>query len=83
MSGGSMDYLYSRVLGVEFELNTPERKAFAKHLTKVAKALRAIEWNDSDDGDPSESEAIRACIGDEEVFEVNRNNRNYFTLGEK
>jgi predicted RNase H-like nuclease (RuvC/YqgF family) len=62
MSGGSMEYLYSAVLNARFEENTAERKAFRKHLNKVATALRAIEWNDSGDGDDNESELIRACM---------------------
>jgi hypothetical protein len=39
-----------------------------RHLNLVAKALRAIEWNDSGDGDDREDEAIRACLsGDHET----------------
>jgi hypothetical protein len=60
MSGGSMDYLYSRVQGAEFRRNTPERRAFSAHLEKVAEALRAIEWSDS--GDSSEDAATRAIL---------------------
>ena len=62
MSGGSMDYLYSKVEDASFTHSSSERKAFAKHLRFVAKALRAIEWNDSGDGDDSEHDAIMACI---------------------
>lgn len=63
MSGGSMDYLYFKVESAEFRPTTPARRAFRKHLQDVAKALRAIEWNDSGDGDASEDEAIAKCIG--------------------
>lgn len=65
MSGGSMDYLYSKVQSAEFRQHTPERAAFAKHLELVAKALHDIEWVDSSDYGPGrENAAIRACIGD-------------------
>ena len=44
MSGGSMNYLYSKL---EYEANfredTPERRAFAKHLKLVAKAQAMID----------------------------------------
>ena len=64
MSGGSMNYLYSKIeYDATFALDTPERKAFKKHLAVVAKALKAIEWVDSGDSGPeSETEAIRACL---------------------
>lgn len=42
--------------------SAPLRRAFKDHLRKVAKALRAIEWNDSGDGDHAEQELIRAVI---------------------
>lgn len=73
MSGGSMDYGYVRVIGMvdQFEHNTPERKAFADHLGKVAKALHDIEWVDSGDYEPGdENEAIRVCIGEEAIKAV-------------
>lgn len=66
MSGGSMNYLYSKLeYEASFKEDTPERRAFAKHLKLVAKALHDIEWVDSGDyarGD--EAEAIRACLSD-------------------
>ena len=63
MSGGSMEYLYFKVESAEFRTTTPARRAFRAHLLNVAKALRAIEWNDSGDGDDSEDEAIAKCLG--------------------
>lgn len=65
MSGGSMQYLYRRLLDeVDFACDTPERKAFAAHLELVAKALHDIEWVDSGDYGPGdENAAIRACLG--------------------
>lgn len=66
MSGGSMYYLYRKVEDAEFEQDTPERKRFAEHLQKVAKALHDIEWVDSCDyGLGDEDEAIRACVGND------------------
>lgn len=62
MSGGSMDYLYRRVQDATFRSSSVERRAFRAHLLRVAKALRAIEWNDSGDGADDESDAIRACL---------------------
>lgn len=63
VSGGSMDYLYAKVEGATFRLNTPERRALYKHLQRLSKALRAIEWNDSGDGDPDERELILQVLG--------------------
>ena len=63
MSGGSMDYLYSRLEYAEFAQNTLLRKRFAEHLKLVAKALHDIEWVDSADCVPGdEDESIRACL---------------------
>ena len=38
------------------------RRAFAKHLQKVAACLYAIGKNDDGDGAPDEDELIRACL---------------------
>lgn len=64
MSGGSMNYLYAKLeYDATFSTDTPERRAFRKHLLKVAKALHDIEWVDSGDyGAGDENEAIRACL---------------------
>ena len=72
MSGGSMNYLYSRIeYDAKFLGNTPERKAFRFHLEKVAQALHDIEWVDSGDYGPGDEEAaIRACIGDGAVLDA-------------
>lgn len=72
MSGGSMNYLYSMVEHeAQFSLDTPERRAFAKHLKLVAKALHDIEWVDSGDyADGGDSDAIRACLGHGAVLEA-------------
>lgn len=72
MSGGSMNYLYSKIeYEANFATNTPERRAFYAHLRKVAKALHDIEWVDSSDYGPGdENEAIRACLGDASVLEA-------------
>jgi hypothetical protein len=71
MSGGSMNYLYSKIeYDAVFKTDTPERKAFRKHLVKVAAALRAIEWNDSGDGSSDEEELIRACLSPTATLEA-------------
>lgn len=73
MSGGSMDYLYLKVLNAAetvtnededgFVKNTELRKAFAEHLFDVALALKQIEWVDSgDSAEGSEDEAIKKCL---------------------
>jgi hypothetical protein len=64
MSGGSMNYLSSRVESAEFREDTPLRRAFREHLLRVAKALHEIEWVDSGDSSPGRDEdAILACLG--------------------
>lgn len=55
MSGGSYDYAYSRVRDMAVEVRArhpmcPKRLAFAAHLSKVADAMWAVEWEDSGDG---------------------------------
>lgn len=60
MSGGSMDYLSVKVEEAHFHETTIERKAFRDHLKKVAKALHAIEWNDSGDG-ADDIDIFEAC----------------------
>lgn len=70
MSGGSMNYLYSTVeMNLDFELNTPERVAFYKHMQKIIKALHDIEWVDSGDyGEGDDLEAIMDCIDKKDVL---------------
>ena len=70
MSGGSMNYLYSKLeYDATFRTHTPERVAFKKHLAKVAKALHDIEWVDSCDMGPGEENAaIRACLQPDAVL---------------
>ena len=67
-----MNYLYSKLAyDATFRTDTPERRAFAAHLVKVAKALHDIEWVDSSDYGPGdENEAIRACLSDAIVLET-------------
>lgn len=69
MSGGSLDYVYSRVQDAASTIlsraESPTHRAFAAHLFKVAKALRAMEWMLSCDTSPgSETAAIRAVLSD-------------------
>lgn len=82
MSGGSYDYLYRRVEDVAEQIRAEGgcsslgysrpalRKAFKAHLEKVAEILRAIEWNDSGDGDSTEIEKIEALLGPNAELEV-------------
>jgi hypothetical protein len=87
MSGGSMNYLYSKIeYDASFEENTPERIAFAAHLQKVVQALHDIEWVDSGDYGPGdENKAIRACLSSALELEaaIEQAHSNAFLLGEK
>lgn len=52
MSGGAYGYKYFKIIefAEEMQLNDdPLRIAFQKHLMLVAKACKAIEWEDSGD----------------------------------
>ncbi|MFA5892098.1 MAG: hypothetical protein WDA27_14305 [Actinomycetota bacterium] len=69
MSGGSYDYLYSKIQDAANSVNErgttrgPLRAAFAVHLHLVAKAMQHVEWVDSCDSSPgAEDDAIRACL---------------------
>lgn len=74
MSGGSYNYTYSRVhdlasaisdnggCGEGYCAPPALRRAFKTHLRDVAAALRAIEWNDSGDGDSDEMLLISRCL---------------------
>lgn len=65
MSGGSWDYLYSRIEDGALRLLSDRnllRRTFGAHLQKIAKALHDVEWNDSGDGASTEEESIRACL---------------------
>jgi hypothetical protein len=70
MSGGSLNYIYSKIeMDAQFLENTPERRAFAKHLKLVIKALHDIEWVDSSDyGEGDENEAIRSCLAASDIL---------------
>ena len=70
MSGGSMNYLYSKLeYDATFATDTPERLAFKRHLVKVARALHDIEWVDSGDmSKGAELDAIRACLQPDAVL---------------
>lgn len=71
MSGGSMNYLYQRIeWDATFETNTPERRAFRKHLMLVARCLKAIEWNDSGDGDSQEEALLLECVGKQQIIDA-------------
>jgi len=72
MSGGSMDYLFRKVENATFRTHTPQRRAFLKHLGLVARALKAIEWNDSCDGtggwEYTEESVINDCLNPSDVL---------------
>jgi hypothetical protein len=67
MSGGSLGYAYGKVEDAAYNLGRQARshldRAFADHLMKVAKALRAVEWTLSGDSDDDSADAaIRSVI---------------------
>ena len=67
MSGGSYDYIYSRIeqFAGELRVDTLERRLFRDLLYRVAKAAHDIEWVDSGDCSPGdEDKAIIACLAD-------------------
>ena len=73
MSGGSLNYAYQRVEEVADEVasraETPEHRAFAAHLRKVAKALHDLEWVWSYDyGAGKELNALMACVTTSDVL---------------
>lgn len=72
MSGGSFNYAYYHVqeMAMRLKMDTiPYRRAFAIHLEKVAKAMHAVEWVDSDDYSPGDDEAsIKECFSPETIL---------------
>ncbi len=71
MSGGSYDYAFNKVNdfadaldvdGACYPAPPGMRAAFKEHCRLVAQAMRACEWNDSGDGDPEETEFIKAVL---------------------
>lgn len=75
MSGGSWDYVYSRVQDIADRLQgrgqTADRRALGAHLRKIAAALKAIEWSDSgDDDEAAATEAIRAVVSPADRLEA-------------
>lgn len=76
MSGGTYSYAYYRLEEFADEMASegncsaasPQlREAFRTHLRMVAEAMRAIEWNDSHDGDDREAGLLEACLKASEV----------------
>ena len=73
MSGGAYDYAYSKIYWLADEIKEKAvvqeygvapfyRKEFKAHLRLVAEACRAIELNDSGDGDKRERELVLRCL---------------------
>lgn len=71
MSGGHYDYAYFKAEDFSDHIELEDlcdysarelRVAFKQHLLDVANAMKAIEWNDSGDGDPDEQVLIRKCL---------------------
>ena len=78
MSGGHYDYAYSKLQDFIERMKTSGcchaappavRQAFKEHLLKVSEAMKAIEWNDSGDGNSDEEELIMKCISNTDVLQ--------------
>lgn len=83
MSGGHYDYKYAVIKDLAFDIEVPSRgeaqytdsalrKKFKKHLELVALACRAIEWNDSGDGDSEEITLLKKCLGGKNGIQTSR-----------
>ena len=76
MSGGSWDYVYGKFEDVADRLaeeKSPLRRALAKKVRLIAKAMHEIEWEDSGDtGDDASVTAIRKALNNpqNEVLEI-------------
>lgn len=73
MSGGSLDYVFSRVDNaadvVLARADNPLHHAFASHLKKVSLALHDLEWVWSGDfGKGQEEAAIRAIVSPTDIL---------------
>jgi len=71
MSGGYYDRAWEKIVILTHEIKLSGdchcasrelRQQFCDHLFLVAKAAKAIEWNDSGDGCPQEEEVIKRCL---------------------
>jgi len=75
MSGGSLNYAYSRVNDIADDIEryatTPLHKAFASHIRDVSVALKDLEWVFSGDYGPGdEIESIRKVVTKGKEIEV-------------
>lgn len=72
MSGGSMDYFYSKLEDAIGQIrgNSVRRQALRAHLTKLVEVLRAVEWNDSGDGDDREAQLIDDLVQPQELIDA-------------
>ena len=71
MSGGRYEYVYQRIDALAGEIRLvggchaapPHvREALKSHLLELALALKAVEWNDSGDGDEGEEKLLRELL---------------------
>lgn len=75
MSGGSLDYVYSKVEDAAHSViaraTTPLHRAFGAHLLKVSEALHDLEWVLSCDYGPGdEVAAIKAVVSPQAEIEA-------------
>lgn len=73
MSGGTYEYAYMKIEDLAAQIKVFDascddyvdyklREQFKELLYRVAKAAKAIEWNDSGDGDSEEKNLIKDCF---------------------
>ena len=77
MNGGAYNYAYRTVRDLADEMAIDGgldaappvmRHALRAHLEDLAKVLRAVEWNDSGDGDPDEERLILELLSPTDVL---------------
>ena len=72
MSGGALDYAFSKINMIANDLErccvAPEHRALVKHLHKLGDVLYTVEWVISGDKSPGEDiEQIRKLLSDREL----------------
>lgn len=67
-----MNYLYQKIEDAiqEVKGESIRRQAVRGYMRKMAAVLRAVEWNDSGDGDDEEDNLIDDLIGAPVMFDI-------------
>lgn len=79
MSGGTYNYFYGKLEDLACDIRTDGdcdsapphmREALRVHLLKLARVLRAVERNDSGDGDREETRLLQELISPADILEA-------------